>query len=382
MMVSGADPVRVGIIGAGMIGKTHSIMLRMVADRTQGSVCVESVYDRNTDRAQFIVDKWPGARLAHSADDLIGDPHIDAVYICTPPASHREVCIKAAVARKAIFCEKPLAMNPTQAVEMQAAIAENGAIAQVGLVLRFSPVFTVIKEMCSQPEAGRMLAVTMRDDQDFPTRGVHDSSWRNDPAQTGGGALIEHSVHDFDLLTWMFGPVRRVSCATRNLNGALGIEDFGSLQFEFVRGFHGQLISIWHRMIQRPSNRRLEVFCENLFIACDHEAVGPISVQRGDGFEERIHEVDILRRFEEIILSERPYLSPMRDVIRVPYALEDAAFVAAVRGECAPDPAFEAGVAVQSFVHAAYRSARTSSAISLESQPARNLQFGGIRQLK
>jgi len=369
-MVSRGRPVRVGILGAGMMGKTHSIMLRMIADRTEGSVCVESVYDRNTDRAQFVADKWPDARLAQSADDLIGDPNVDAVYICTPPASHRELCIKAATAGKAIFCEKPLAMNPTEALEMQAAIVENRVIAQVGLVLRFSPVFTVIKEMCAEPEAGRMLAVTMRDDQDFPTRGVHDSSWRNDPRQTGGGALIEHSVHDFDLLSWMFGPIRRVSCATRNLNGAPGIEDFGSLQFEFAGGFHGQLISIWHRMIQRPSNRRLEVFCENLFIACDHEAVGPIIVQRGDGFEERIDEVDVLRRFEEIILSKRPYLSPMRDVMRVPYALEDATFVAAVRGECAPDPSFAAGVAVQSFVEAAYQSARTGSAVSLESEAA------------
>ena len=58
-----------------------------------------------------------------------------------------------------------------------------------------------------------MIAVTMRDDQDFPIRGAHPSAWRNDPSLTAGGTLIEHSVHDFDILTWMFGPVAASTAA-------------------------------------------------------------------------------------------------------------------------------------------------------------------------
>src|SRR5262249_61851616 len=180
----------------------------------------------------------------------------------TPSGYHGEGCMLAAHAGKHIFCEKPLAMTAAEAQEMASAISSARVISQVGLVLRFSPVYTVMRALVSDPGAGAVLAVTMRDDQDFPIRGVHNSAWRNDPSVTAGGTLAEHSVHDFDLLTWMFGPVRRIYCRTRNLNGASGIADFGAIQMEFAAGFHGQLTSVWHRMIVRPGNRALGSFAE------------------------------------------------------------------------------------------------------------------------
>ena len=259
--------IRVGLIGAGLIGQLHSMMLRYVADRTEQSVRVVSVADLSHAAAENLAARWQGARALESAEEIIADPSIDAVWICTPTAMHRKVCIAAAEAGKHIFCEKPLAMTAAEASAMAAAIKASGVISQVGLVLRFSPVYNVIKTMFEAPDAGRLLSVTMRDDQDFPTRGAHASAWRNDPSLTAGGTLIEHSVHDFDLLTWMFGPVTSLYCRTRNLNGADGVEDFGATSMEFAGGWHGQLTSIWHRMIARASNRRLEVFAENLFVA-------------------------------------------------------------------------------------------------------------------
>jgi predicted dehydrogenase len=234
-------------------------------------------------------------------------------------------------------------------------------------VLRFSPVYTVIKAMFEEHSAGKLLSVTMRDDQDFPIRGSHNSAWRNDPSLTAGGTLIEHSVHDFDLLSWMFGPVTSLYCRTRNVNGADGVEDFGATSLEFAGGFHGQLTSIWHRMIGRPSNRRLEVFAENLFAACDADMLGPITVQRGLATkEETLSEGEVMTRFTEKILRERPYLMPITDRLAIPYAAEDATFIAALKGMCQPDPEFEAGVVAQRMVEAAYESARTRAVVKIE----------------
>src|SRR5258705_599769 len=252
--------IRIGIIGAGLIGQTHSLMLRHIASRTEQSVRVVSIADVSHPAAEQLAARWPGANAFESAEEIIGDPSIDAVWICTPTAMHRETCLAAARAGKHIFCEKPLAMSASDAAEMAAAIEASGVMSQVGLVMRFSPIYNVIADMFRESGAGRMLSVTMRDDQDFPTRGVHASAWRNDPSLTAGGTLIEHSVHDFDLLTWMFGPVTSLYCRTRNVNGADGVEDFGATSMEFAGGAHGQLTSIWHRMIARASNRRLEVF--------------------------------------------------------------------------------------------------------------------------
>jgi len=358
--------VRVGLIGAGLIGQTHSMMLRYVADCTEQSVRVVSVADVSHVAAERLAARWQGARALASAEEIIADPSIDAVWICTPTAMHRQVCIAAARAGKHIFCEKPLAMTSAEASEMAAAIKASGVISQVGLVLRFSPVYNVIKAMFEDKDVGKLLSVSMRDDQDFPTRGAHASVWRNDPSLTAGGTLIEHSVHDFDLLTWMFGPVTSLFCRTRNLNGADGVEDFGATTMEFVGGFQGQLTSIWHRMIARASNRRLEVFAENLFAASDADTLGPIIFQRGSGVnEETVGENDVMAQFTERILRERPYLAPIKNRLAIPYAAEDATFIAALKGECESDPEFEAGVAAQRMVEAAYESARTRTAVQI-----------------
>ena len=350
--------IKVGLIGAGLIGQAHSMMLRLIADRTEGNVRIDSIYDVAHAAAEQLVAKWPGAKATASVRDVHDNPAIDAVFICTPTASHREICVDAARARKHIFCEKPLAMSAAEAGEMEVAVKRAGVISEVGLVMRFMAVYTVMRALANDPAAGKILAIAMRDDQDFPIRGAHPSGWRNDPSLTAGGTLVEHSVHDVDLFTWMFGPIARVYCTTRNVNGAPGVEDVALTQFEFAAGFHGHLTSIWHRVSQRPSNRRLEIFCENLMLATDDDAGESIFLQRGDAAPERIERAEVMARFEEIILKERPYLAPLRDIIRLPYALEDASFLAALRGETHPDPLFGSGVTAQRLVELAYESAR------------------------
>jgi predicted dehydrogenase len=358
--------IRVGIIGAGLIGQTHSMMLKQIADRTEQSVRVVAIADVASAAAARLAERWPGAKAVSSAREILENDAIHAVWICTPTAMHRETCIDAARAGKHIFCEKPLAMSAAEAAEMSAAIKTAGVISQVGLVLRFSPVYTVMKSLIAEPEAGRVLAATMRDDQDFPIRGVHASGWRNDPKLTAGGTLVEHSVHDIDLFTWMFGPIRRLYCRTRNLTGAKGVEDFATTSFEFENGMSAHLVSIWHKMIGRPSNRRFEIFAENLFVASDFDMEGTIIVQRGAGAsEETIPAEEVTRLFGEIVREERPHLAPFLDTRGVAYALEDANFLAALRGEIQVYPEFEAGVRVQRLVETAYSSARALAPLDI-----------------
>jgi predicted dehydrogenase len=359
MAMAPTGQINVGLIGAGFIGQVHSKMLRLIADRTSGGVRVGCIYDHSRAAADKLAERWPGARSAGSIRELVADPAINAVFICTPTATHREMCVAAAVAGKHIFCEKPLAMNSADAMEMDAAIARAGVVGQVGLVMRFSAIYTVVGALANDPATGRILAITMRDDQQFPIRGTHPSLWRNDPSLTAGGALAEHSVHDIDMFTWLFGPIARLHCTTRNLNGAPGIEDIGLIQFEFARGFQGQLTSIWHNLSHRPSNRRMEILGENLMIAIDDDVGEAIRLERTDGYTQRIEKTELMMRFEEIIMKERPYLAPLRDILGLPYALEDAAFLAALRGETTPAPSFNAGIAVQRIVETAYESART-----------------------
>src|SRR5690348_12310899 len=107
--------IRVGIIGAGLIGQTHSMMLHQIANRTEQSVRVTSVADVSHPAAEQLAARWPDAHAFKSADEMIADPAIDAVWICTPTAMHRQTTIAAARAGKHIFCEKPLAMSASDA---------------------------------------------------------------------------------------------------------------------------------------------------------------------------------------------------------------------------------------------------------------------------
>src|SRR4029079_7450854 len=76
---------------------------------------------------------------------------------------------------------------------------------QVGLVLRDAPVFRAAARAVASGEHGRPLATVLRDDQYLPNQGMYASDWRADVDRAGGGTLLEHSIHDVDLLRWLLG---------------------------------------------------------------------------------------------------------------------------------------------------------------------------------
>src|SRR5437773_9938854 len=90
-----------------------------------------------------------------------------------------------------------------------------GETHQVGLVMRFAPVISVSRDLVHDPASGRAMTCTMVDDQFFPIQGHYASTWRGDVAKVGAGTLLEHAIHDVDILISSFGRVRRVFGVTR-----------------------------------------------------------------------------------------------------------------------------------------------------------------------
>ena len=89
-------------------------------------------------------------------------------------------------------------------------------------MLRWSPVFQHAAEIIASGEYGRPLATVLRDDQYFPIQGFYGSTWRKDVAHAGGGTLIEHSIHDIDVLHWLLGDPVSVSARTASRFGHPG----------------------------------------------------------------------------------------------------------------------------------------------------------------
>ena len=342
--------VRVALIGCGFIGRFHSAAIRAVVSRELLDVEYVAVCDENADRARSFA-RITGAEAATDATEVIDSPDIDAVYICVPTAHHKELVLRAADRGKHIFCEKPLATNLADVKEMVSAVDAAKVRAAVGLVLRHSPILTVLRELMRDATLGRLMTVVFRDDQVFPIRGQYASDWRGDVAVAGAGTLLEHSIHDIDVLHWLAGPVRSVRGTTRNFAGHDGIEDLAVASLDFESGAQASLTSIWHSIIGRPSTRLIEVFFEKGLFHLDHDYLGPIHLQKHALSAETIPEEEVQRRYLEMLgLDAAEFEGMLR------YSLEDYLFLKALTEDRAPFPDFHTALEAHRVVDAIYRS--------------------------
>ena len=136
-----------------------------------------------------------------------------------------------------------------------------------------------MRRLLADEHAGRLMAVSFRDDQYIPNQGRYASTWRVDPARSGRGALIEHSIHDLDILRWTCGEVDAVSAAAREFHGHPAIDDVAVARLEFRSGGLAALTSVWHDILERPSMRHIEIFCERLYVVLDGDSAGDLSWQ-------------------------------------------------------------------------------------------------------
>jgi predicted dehydrogenase len=337
-------PVRIGFLGAGLIATYHSKSLRRSGARVERA----GVYDPDPERATQFAELSGHTVCATEADVLDG---CDAVYVCTWTNEHRRL-VEAAVARgKHVFCEKPLAHNADEAAAMAALVRNAGVVAQVGLVLRHSPAYLWARHLITDSEAGRVMTVVFRDDQFIPIQGHYSSTWRGDRTKAGAGTLIEHSIHDVDMLHFLVGPIVAVNARTASFHGIEGIEDLTATTFRFADGALGTLTSVWHDNLARPSLRRVEVFCERRHVVIDGDDwFGPVNWTDSDGGGGALDGSDLVAA-----------VLPMRDGPDNP----DGAFVAAIIEGTKAHPDLDVAVAAHRVVDAMYASAAVDGATVL-----------------
>jgi UDP-N-acetyl-2-amino-2-deoxyglucuronate dehydrogenase len=266
-------PVRVGFLGAGLVARIHRRSLSAVADR----IVWAGVHDTDGTRARRFAEET-GARHCGSAAELLS--RADAVYVCTWTSEHPDLVRDAVDRGLAVYCEKPLAVSLSSARAMTDHVVQAGSINQTGLVLRHSPAFRWLRRLITDPKSGSLMSISFRDDQYLPVAGYYGSTWRSDPSLAGSGVLLEHSIHDIDILEYLAGPIRQMSCVTRSVHGIPGIEDVAVASFTFASGVPGTLTTVWHDMLERPNERRVEVLCGNLWCVLDgNHHSGPVSWQ-------------------------------------------------------------------------------------------------------
>ncbi len=272
--------IRIGIVGCGFIGSVHSFALDRLVRAGLVDARVTCTFDVDQDRARQAADRH-GAHVAPDLDALLDG--VDVVWVCTWTAAHPAVVDAAAARGRAVFCEKPLATTLVECERVAATLAT--VPHQVGLVLRGAPVFRTLVAAVGSGRYGSPVTTILRDDQYFPNQGMYASDWRADVTRAGGGTLLEHSIHDVDLLRWLLGDPTTVSARIAARAGYPGIDDAATVGFGYPGAATATLVSVWHQVLTRGSSRRLEVFCDDAFLWTDDDHLGPLHVETSAGTE-------------------------------------------------------------------------------------------------
>jgi inositol 2-dehydrogenase len=191
----------VGVIGLGRMGQIYS---RHLARHIAQSRLVH-VSDVVEERAQAVAAEHEVESWSTDYRDLLADGAIEAVFVTSPTSTHREVVMAAAEAGRAIFCEKPIALNLEDTDQMLAAIAKTGVMFQAGFMRRFDSGYIAAK---AQIEAGAIgKPVTFKSIGRDPF--CPDLEYAK--PTVSGGLILDMAIHDFDLGRWLMADeVRRV----------------------------------------------------------------------------------------------------------------------------------------------------------------------------
>jgi predicted dehydrogenase len=194
--------IKIGIVGAGAIGRMHAQAAKAVGLEVAG------IADVNMDSAEKLADGFDGVWCVQDPVELFDKPGIDAVVIGVPNLHHKDLAIGAMRAGKDVLLEKPMGMNALECREINRVAAETGRIVQIGFVHRFSSVGRSAKQVIDAGELGKVYHVKA---QLSRRRGIPGlGGWFTTKALSGGGPLIDVGVHVIDLALYLLGDRRPV----------------------------------------------------------------------------------------------------------------------------------------------------------------------------
>jgi len=192
--------IKTAVIGAGFMGKTHTEGIRRL-----GNVEVAGVAAISKEEAEQFGRAMGIERTTDNYMDLISDPEIQAVHICTPNALHAPVAKAAMEAGKAVLCEKPLAMSAAEAREMVAMARERNIVNCVNHNLRYYPVVQHVRRMIEHGDLGEILIVQGTYSQDWLLYDT-DYNWRLDSKDNGPlRVLADIGSHWMDMIQHLTG---------------------------------------------------------------------------------------------------------------------------------------------------------------------------------
>lgn len=213
--------IRIGLIGTGFMGRTHSNGYNRIAnffpELTHRPV-LQAVCSRNEAKVKAFAEQWGYASYETDWKALIAMDDIDAIDICTPNDTHAEIAIAAAKAGKMILCEKPLSRTLAEGEEMVKVIEQAGVANTVWYNYRRLPAVSLAKQIIDSGKLGKIFHYRANFLQDWtispelPQGGA--GTWRLDVEAAGSGVTGDLLAHCIDTAMWLNGGIKDVSALT------------------------------------------------------------------------------------------------------------------------------------------------------------------------
>ena len=213
--------LKIGLIGGGFMGRTHSNGYKRVGDffpELEYRPQLTAVCSRREDKVKAFANQWGYQSFETDWKSVIERDDIDAVDICTPNNTHAEIAIAAAEAGKMILCEKPLARTLAEGQKMVDAVEKAGVQNTVWYNYRRLPAVTLAKQIIDSGKLGRIFHYRANFLQDWtinanlPQGG--EALWRLDVDAAGSGVTGDLLAHCIDAAIWMNGSIKDVSAVT------------------------------------------------------------------------------------------------------------------------------------------------------------------------
>ncbi len=325
--------LRVGVIGCGNISRQHIAAYQAINGTT-----IVSVSDAHAPAAEATA-RDTGADVADSVTQMIRRDRPDIVSVCTPPATHLDVCRPLLRTGIAIYCEKPMEVNPQRAAKLADAVKRSRIPFMIGFGHRFHAPIIELKKLIIADKLGRILLMRNVFGGYSSQKGNH----RSDPTVSGGGTLIDNTSHSIDLFRHLVGNPTRVTAVAANLMQRLRIEDFAAVRLDKAGKAFGELISGY----ALPH-------CENTVDL--HGTDGMAKVTYWDPRHPELEYQSGRGKWKTVDCSKHP---PSRCESAIRH------FIGCVRRRHQPDITARDGVAASRIVAGAYQSAKTGKTIDL-----------------
>ena len=230
--------IRWGIIGCGNVTEVKS----GPAFRKAAHSALVAVMRRDAVKARDYAQRHGVPRWYDDAAALVADAEVDAVYVATPPSTHKHYALMGIAAGKPVYVEKPMAMDAGECM----AIIDAGRAARVPVFVayyrRALPRFAKVRGLLfderaiGEPRAVHAVYAKPHDPRHDDPQGVH---WHVRPEISGGGLFVDVGCHTLDILDWLFGPIVHVNGHASNQRGSYAAEDGVAMSFAFGNGMPG-----------------------------------------------------------------------------------------------------------------------------------------------